>query len=138
MFRPSTDVAPRVVGFASRQKGSYYLCMENGAPRLAFIDTLVHELTHIWQYINWDDSEIEKIYGTGSNRDIVYEGMASWAAIQYMYQIGETSYAELQEYLVASRDDVYGEGLRLFREKYPFIKDFTMHKFSPFTCMPPL
>jgi hypothetical protein len=138
VFRPSVDVAPRVVGYACRKKGNYFLCMENGSPRLAFLDTLVHELTHIWQYINWNDSKIEKRYGTGSNRDIVYEGMASWVAIQYMYQIGESSYAELQEYLVSNRDDVYGEGLRLFREKYPFVKDFSMHKFSPFKRMPPL
>jgi len=138
VFRPSTEVTSRVLGYASRQKGSYFVCVENGSPRLVFLDTLVHELTHVWQYINWNDKEIAQLYGTGRNRDLVYEGMASWAAIQYMYFIGETSYAEAQEALITSGDDVYGEGLRMYMERYPFIKDFTMPKFSPFTSLPPL
>jgi len=138
VFRPSTGFAPRVLGYASKRKGSYFLCMENGSPRLAFLDTMVHELTHIWQFVNWNDSEITGLYGNGSNRDIVYEGMAMWAAVQYLYQIGETSYAELQESLAEQRQDVYGVGFYLYREKYPFVKDFSIVKFSPFTSMPPL
>ena len=112
--------------------------MENGSPRLAFLDTMVHELTHIWQFVNWDSNEIEKLYGNGSNRDIVYEGMAMWASVQYLYQIGETAYAELQESNIEARQDVYGVGFCLYREKYPFVKDFSVIKFSPFSSMPPL
>ena len=138
VFRPSTEVAARVLGYARRKSGSFFLCMENGSPRLAFIDTMVHELTHIWQFVNWNDSEIESIYGSGSNRDIVYEGMAMWASVQYLYQTGETSYAQLQESLAETRADVYGIGFCLYRQKYPFIKDYSMQKFSPFTSFPPL
>ena len=103
--------------------------IENGSPRLASIDTMVHEMTHIWQYLNWNDNEVTSIYRMGKAsctaiaRDIVYEGMAMWASIQYLYQIGETYYAAQQEALAESRTDVYGIGYRLYAEQYPIVKD---------------
>lgn len=138
IFRPSTAVAARVLGFAQRKGGHYSLLIENGSPRLAAIDTIVHEMTHIWQYLNWNDGEIRRLYGEDRNREIVYEGMAAWAAVQFLYQMGETFYAERQERLLAARDDVYGEGFRLYREKYPLVKDLSLLKFSPFAVFPPL
>ncbi len=137
IFRPSNDVALRVLGYAKKDKGKYSVIIENGSPRLATIDTMVHELTHIWQYLNWKDAEIIELYGE-NNRLLVYEGMAMWAAVQYLYQSGETYYASLQEFLAADRDDVYGAGFRFYREKYPFVKDFSVLKYSPFTTFPPL
>jgi hypothetical protein len=144
VFRPSTDVAPRVLGFAQRKHGKYSLIVENGSPRLATIDTIVHEMTHIWQYLNWKDSDITRIYGmnkkscTARARDILYEGMAMWAAIQYLYQIGETYYAARQEVLAESRQDVYGIGFRLYREQYPLVKDSSLLKYTPFSTFPTL
>ena len=138
IFRPSTEVAPRVLGYAQRKSGRYSLLIENVCPRLAAIDTMVHEMTHIWQYLNWNDHEIQRIYGNGRNREIVYEGMATWAAVQFLYQMGETFYAEQQELILSLRDDVYGDGFRLYREKYPFVKDLSLLKFSPFSEFPPL
>ena len=144
IFKPSTEVVGRVLGFAQRKKGKYSLLIENGSPRLAAIDTMVHELTHIWQYLNWDDSQIISIYRMGKDactaiaRDIVYEGMAMWSSIQYLYQIGETYYAAKQEALAMSRQDVYGIGFRLYCEQYPLIKDSSLIKYSPFTSFPTL
>jgi len=144
IFRPSTDVAPRVLGFAQRKHGKYSLLIENGSPRLAAIDTMVHEMTHIWQYLNWNDSQIVQIYGmacpecTAKARDIVYEGMAMWSSIQYLYQIGETYYAAQQEALAETRQDIYGIGFRLYREQYPLVKDSSLLKYSPFSSFPTL
>lgn len=138
VFVPSTETAARVLGFAQRKKGNYSLFVENGSPRLATIDTVVHEMTHIWQYLNWDDKAITELYGKDRNRDIVYEGMAMWAAIQYLYMIGENSYAAQQELVAERRNDVYGEGFRLYRDKYPLIKDSSIIKISPFSTFPPL
>jgi hypothetical protein len=134
VYRP-TEPSVRVLGYAQHKGGNYNLFFENGSPYLAAIDLIVHELTHIWQFINWKEADVRKIYGNES--DLLYEGMASWAAIQYLYQIGESYYAELQERLVEIRNDVYGEGLRQFRERYPFVKDSTTLKYSPFTIGPP-
>ena len=105
---------------------------------------MVHEMTHIWQYLNWDDKQIASIYGmndascSGIARDIVYEGMAMWASIQYLYQIGETFYAMQQETLAETRQDVYGIGFRLYQEQYPLVKDSSLLKYSPFSSFPTL
>lgn len=144
IFRPSTQVADRVLGFAQCKKGKYSLLIENGSPRLASIDTMVHEMTHIWQYLNWNDNEVTNIYRmrkascAGIARDIVYEGMAMWASIQYLYQIGESYYAAQQEALAEARTDVYGIGYRLYAEQYPIVKDSSLIKYSPFTSFPTL
>lgn len=144
IFRPSTQVASRVLGYAQRKHGKYSLIVENGSPRLATIDTMVHEMTHIWQYLNWDDSQIVSIYGMSKNsctsiaRDIIYEGMAMWSSIQYLYQIGETYYAAQQEALADARQDVYGIGFRLYKDQYPLVKDSSLLKFSPFSSFPTL
>lgn len=144
VFKPSTGFAARVLGFAQRKHGKYRLVVENGSPRLAAIDTIVHEMTHIWQYLNWDDSQIISIYGMNSMsctlkaRDIVYEGMAMWASIQYLYSIGESYYAAQQEAMIEAKSDIYGIGFRLYRERYPFVKDGSLVKYSPFTDFPML
>ena len=144
VFVPSTDVAERALGYAQRKRGKYSFVIENGSPRLASIDTMVHELVHIWQYINWDDKQVEETFKMGKAccsgvaRDIVYEGMAIWAAIQYLYQIGESYYAAKQEAYTLSRKDVYGVGFKLYCEQYPLVKDCALIKNSPFKAFPPL
>lgn len=144
IFKPSSDVAARVLGFAQKKHGKYSLIIENGSPRLAAIDTIVHEMTHIWQYLNWNDKDIIRVYGMSQSactkiaRDIVYEGMAMWASIQYLYQIGETFYATEQEALAESREDVYGIGFRLYKEQYPLVKDSSLLKYTPFLNFPTL
>lgn len=144
VFRPSTQIASRVLGYAQRLHGRYSLIIENGSPRVATIDTMIHELTHIWQYLNWNDRQIRRIFAMNQSSctkraiDIVYEGMATWASIQCLYQIGETYYAAQQEALVRKRQDVYGVGYRLFSEQYPIVKDMSLIKYSPFAAFPPL
>lgn len=142
VFTPSSDFASRVLGFAQKKNGTYSLLIENGSPRLATVDTMVHEMTHIWQYLNWNDSQVINTYKMNDNsctmiaHDIVYEGMAVWSSIQYLYNIGETYYASQQEALAESRNDIYGMGYRLYAEQYPIIKDSSLIKYSPFKSFP--
>ncbi|MBR0380975.1 MAG: hypothetical protein IJH71_00885 [Eubacterium sp.] len=138
IFRPSVEFAARVLGYAQLYRGRYSLLVENGSPRLATIGTMVHEMTHIWQYLNWDNKEIIRRYGNGRNRDIVYEGMAMWAQIQYLYLIGETWHAMREEANTAAREDIYGIGFNLYREKYPISRDTSSIRLSPFHVFPPL
>ena len=95
-------------------------------------------MTHIWQYVNWDERQIHKLYPTPLLRDVVYEGMATWASIQMLYSLGETTYASQQEALMAAREDVYGVGFRFYRERYDLIRDEGDVIISPFTTFPPL
>lgn len=134
----------RTLGFAMRRYGKFSIMMENGSPRLVTIETIVHELTHVWQYINWKKNEVDKIYEMPSGSckrkavGIVFEGMAVWASIQYLYQIGETYFASQQEEIEKSKDDIYGIGFRLYCDRYPLVKDMSLIKYSPFTSYPPL
>ncbi len=105
---------------------------------------MVHELTHIWQFHNWNAKEIENSFSMRNQscanmaKDVVYEGMSVWASIQYLYQIGETSYAGRMEDAESMRPDIYGMGFRLYREQYPLVKDFALMKYTPFLNYPPL
>ena len=138
VYEPTTAVAARVLGYAQRKDGMFYLNVENGSPRLATLTTMVHEMTHIWQYVNWKDSEINKAYPDRWKRDIVYEGMAMWVQVQYLYLIGEESYAKQEEAYAMLREDVYGIGFRMYCEKYPLIKDSSLVTHTPFNHFPPL
>lgn len=138
LYKPTRGFNPRVLGFARLDKNGYSIYIENGSPRLAAAATIAHELTHIWQYINWDAKEKKRQYGKGSNRNIVYEGMAKWAEIQYLYLIGETSYARQQEEITERRNDAYGLGFVLYREKYPLSRGTELPMETPFRTEPPL
>lgn len=136
VFQPTRDFDARAVGFARQDKDGLTLYIENGAPRLAAMETIAHELTHIWQYANWDQKEMRRRYG--SNLDLVYEGMAMWAAIQFLYLIGETAFARRKEEQELQRQDIYGEGFRYFCRKYPLSRGTTCPPQTPFHTMPPL
>ncbi len=144
LFKPGTRFASRAVGFAQRKHGAYSIVVENGSPRLAAIETMVHELTHIWQYLNWKDREVnrcvklEKKSCRAAARDILYEGMAIWSSVQYLYQIGETYYASCLEQTTLAQQDARGIGFRMYQEQYPLVKDMTAVRSTPFTAFPPL
>ncbi len=136
VFKPTRKFDARAVGFARVDRDGFAIYIENGAPRLAAMETIAHELTHIWQYANWDGKEMRRRYG--SNRDLVYEGMAEWAAIQFLYLIGETAFARRKEEQALQRQDVYGQGFRLFCQRYPLSRDSKCPEGTPFHTMPPL
>lgn len=145
VFTPSTDYAARVLGFAQKKsKRSYVLAIENGSPRLAAIETMIHEMTHIWQFIHWDQHEVLRLYAmnrgecTGRARDIVYEGMAVWASIQALYAMGETRYARQLEVLTENRDDIYGLGFIIYRDRYGMDRTGSAPITSPFKFFPPV
>lgn len=138
VFKPTDDFDGRVLGFAQKSGDQFRLVVENGSPRLAALDTMVHEMTHIWQYLNWDEGELRKYYPDENQRLIVYEGMAVWSAIQYLYLIGEKNFARQEELITERREDEYGIGFCAYREKYPLVRDSSLLKMTPFNHFPPL
>ena len=121
-----------VLGAAvNNKKEGYRIYLENGAPRISVIATFAHELTHIWQYINWDNKK-----GFPScpknKRLLIYEGMAKWAEIQYLYLIGETEVAQREEFVTRKREDEYGIGFRLYERQYPLSYETVICNDSPF------
>ena len=107
-----------VLGVAVNKGGAYTIYLENGAPRITVIATLVHEMTHIWQYTHWNEKEILSRYGA-RKRLFIYEGMAMWTEIQYLYLIGETGTAKRDEQETAGRKDEYGVGFNAYSQVYP-------------------
>lgn len=135
-FTPTPGFDGRVLGFAKKDKTGYSIYIENGSPRLAAIATIAHELTHIWQYLNWNDAEINKRYGKANALEI-YEGMAKWVEIQYLILLNEHEYAKRQEIMTRMRDDAYGRGFVKFAEKYPITYETNLSG-TPFEYNPPL
>lgn len=113
------------------------LYIENGAPRMAAVTTIAHELTHVWQDMNWKHNDIETRYGT-QNVLPVSEGMAVWAQIQYLLYVREFSYAQRQLAYALIRDDEYGLGFRIFLQRYPLSDDGQPGRDSPFLKPLPL
>lgn len=122
-----------ILGVAVNKKKKYSILLENGAPRISLIATFVHELTHIWQYTHWDNQKNFKICPK-SNRLLIYEGMAKWAEIQYLYLIGESSVARREEYKTRSRKDEYGIGFCLYESHYPLTRETMVCEETPFTA----
>ena len=130
-FIPTPGFDGRVLGVAISDKYGYTLLVENGSPRMMSMLTMAHELTHIWQYLNWNDKHIRKKYGRKLRLEI-YEGMAKWAEIQYAYLINEPATAKREEILTMMRNDEYGHGFIRYRANYPFSTGTVVTKRTPF------
>lgn len=130
-FVPSPKSDGRVLGVAIKDRNGYTLMVENGSPRMATMLTVAHELTHIWQYANWDRKAIRKKYGKKFQLE-VYEGMAKWVEIQYAYLINEPATAKREEIITSIRDDEYGRGFLRYRANYPFSLGTVITKPTPF------
>ena len=133
----SPGVDPRVLGFVTGSKDRQELWIENGSPRMAAITTMAHELTHVWQKRAWDESEIARKYGK-KNLLFVYEGMATWAQVQYLLATRELDYAIRQHAYAMMREDEYGIGYQIYLEKYPLEFDGEPNSDTPFMHAFPL
>ncbi len=120
-----------ILGVAVKNRNEFTILLENGAPRITVISTIAHELTHIWQYTNWNRKELKKQYGIG-NLDMIYEGMAMWTEIQYLYFIGEDEVAARLEAKTSAREDQYGKGFLLYADEYPISKNVMEYNETPF------
>ncbi len=126
------DQSLLILGVSINKKKEYGIILENGAPRISLIATFAHELTHIWQYMNWDNKKNFKKCPK-NKRLLIYEGMAKWVEIQYLYLIGETNVAKREEYVTRNRQDEYGIGFCLYEDRYPLSREAMTCEDTPFT-----
>ena len=126
------DQSILILGVAINKKQKYSILLENGAPRISLLATFAHELTHIWQYTHWDSQKDFRQCAPGK-RLLVYEGMAKWAEIQYLYLIGETNAAKREEFITRNRQDEYGIGFCLYEDRYPLSREAMFCENTPFT-----
>lgn len=130
-FTPTHGFDGRVLGVAINEHGVYRLYVENQSPYLNAVATIAHELTHIWQYVNWHKKNIKKKYGKNLELSI-YEGMAKWVEIQYLYFINEPERAYRELCATLMRDDEYGNGLKLYLEEYDLSRGVNIDIKTPF------
>lgn len=126
------DQSILILGVAINKKKKYSVILENGAPRISLIATFAHELTHIWQYTHWDNNKNLKKCPK-SKRLLIYEGMAKWVEIQYLYLIGEKNVAKREEHFTRNRQDEYGVGFCLYEDQYSLSRDAMNCEDTPFT-----
>ena len=62
----------------------------------------------------------------------IYEGMAKWSEIQYLFLINEADQAERTLENEVLRTDVYGYGLRLYLNEYPLSRGIVLEGDTPF------
>lgn len=126
------DQSILILGVAINKKKKYSIILENGAPRISLIATFAHELTHIWQYTHWDNNKQMK-KAPKNKHLLIYEGMAKWAEIQYLYLVGETAVAKREEFITRNRQDEYGIGFCLYEDTYPLSREAMTCEDTPFT-----
>ena len=138
-FIPTPHADGRVLGYAEKSKDGYKLLVENGAPKWKMKSTLVHELSHIWQYLNWKDEEVQKKYPDETSRNTAYEGMAVWVELQYLMAMGQKERAIMYKRNRDVDPSVYGTGMKMFIDKYPIQEVSNLaQKKTPFHKFPPL
>ena len=130
-FVPTGQSDGRVLGVAIKDKDGYSILLENGSPRISATMTMVHEMTHIWQYLNWDAKKIKKLYGKKLNLEI-YEGMAKWSEVQYAYLINEFATGKREEIISRMREDEYGRGFNMYTSVYPLSTTTSLKGSTPF------
>ena len=129
-FVPTGNMDGRILGVAIKDRKGYTILVENGSPKIQSTMTMVHEMTHIWQYLNWDTKDIKRTYGELELE--VYEGMAKWVELQYTYLLNETATAKREEMITRHRDDPYGRGFVKYASKYPLAIDSHKNGATPF------
>jgi len=113
-FKSATSIAKaagrvqdgRILGFYN--EGRRELWVERGGPATCVLSTLMHELTHAWQYANLDMKRLDLKY---------IEGHSTYVEIQCTRALGDTVYADFWESNVETRNDPYGEGYRYWKRR---------------------
>lgn len=121
-FLPTSAFDARAIGIACAEAdGRYTIMIESGQRMAHFSMTLVHELTHVWQYVWSDIAQLNEQPG----HLIITEGHASWAECRYArYKAAQASTraeskrweeaASRQASQLEQRSDEYGQGYRRF------------------------
>ncbi|HEX2205209.1 MAG TPA: hypothetical protein VHG91_18010 [Longimicrobium sp.] len=104
-FLPTAGYDPRAAGSARREGEHFSIVIENGQPYHVTLGTVVHELTHIWQFTHLDWARMEADHGK-----LLIEGHAQWAAITCLQRKGLVPQWRAAE---EARSDVYGHGYRM-------------------------
>ncbi|MBQ6628915.1 MAG: hypothetical protein IJH65_08875 [Methanobrevibacter sp.] len=120
----------RVLGFYNNSK--HELWIETRGPRIAVQDTMIHELTHAWQFENLNMSKLNRL--DPEERLRYLEGHAVYMEIDVLKKLGEEEYAAYVERTLMTLNTVYGDGYRMLKEYLDNAKSQGSH-YTPFEAM---
>ncbi len=93
----------RVLGFYDSKRNEIWI--ERGGPKTCVMSTLVHELTHAWQFENLPVKKYELKH---------LEGHSSYVEVECMRLMKQNSYAEFMAKSLLASNNEYGEGYRFW------------------------
>lgn len=108
-FNPSGGFDERVSGLAVQQNGNHAIWIENGQPRMRLMATLIHELTHIWQYEHLNLDKMKQELGL-----LLIEGHANWASID---GLNEKYSGDVYIQYLKEQDNDPGHGYQLLDQR---------------------
>lgn len=102
----------RVLGFYNDKNRELWI--ESRGPRNAVQDTMIHELTHAWQFAELD---VKRIQRKKPEEYLLYlEGHACYMEVDIMRKLGEEEYAGFLDRQFEQRNDEYGQGYRMIKK----------------------
>lgn len=111
----------RVLGFYNHRLRQLWL--EARGPKIAMHSTLIHELTHAWQFHDPDFSgNLQRVLRKYPKKDQdrirlqILEGHAAFMEVHTMGKLNEEAYAQRLHDSYMTREDVYGVGYRMLRD----------------------
>ena len=96
----------RIIGLYVPSKREIWI--ERGGPEACVLSTLMHELTHAWQFDNIDADRLDLMY---------IEGHSTYVEIECMRKLSQNVYADFWEKRVESSNDEYSRGLLYWRNR---------------------
>lgn len=97
----------RIIGLYIPSKKEIWI--ERGGPAACVMSTLMHELTHAWQFANLEKKKL-------NNLDLL-EGHSTFVEIECTRLRGDTVYADYWERQVEAGNDEYSRGLSLWKNE---------------------
>lgn len=126
----ATPIQGRVLGFYRPR--THELWIESQGPRNAVRATMIHELSHSWQFDNMDVQKLQKLDPTLAL--ILLEGHTSFMEVDAMIRLGEEEYAKHVHEELMRRNDEYGIGYKLLRNYIKRREEEGSH-ITPYTCV---
>lgn len=99
------DAGPHVLGYYMPSK--HLIKILRGGPEANVLSTLIHELTHAWQW---------RVGGVGDLSTMYKEGHSMYVEIECMKETDHREFTTRLEEETERRNDEYGEGFRFWRD----------------------
>lgn len=112
IFVPTPDFDPRPVGLATNDEGVYTIYIENGTPYISTLATIIHELTHIWQFSSINMKKMDE-----ETSNLLAEGHAVWSSIEVLKKNGFEVEARNYHNHYLERQDEYGIGYKIILQR---------------------